>query len=78
MPRTATFSGTILIVAGFVATSIAAEPESTERRERFDARPAGGDLTKLMIDAAADTYNAHVEIIANDDHGFAVEISPAR
>lgn len=63
MTRTATFSGTILIVAGFVATSLAAEPESTERRERLEARLVRGDL-------------AHVAIIANEDHTFAVEISP--
>ncbi|MCA0200641.1 MAG: hypothetical protein LCH56_07330 [Proteobacteria bacterium] len=78
MTRTATFSGTILIVAGFVATSIAVEPDSTERRDRLDTRLAADDLANLMIGGAADTNAARVAIVANDDHTFSVELSPVR
>jgi hypothetical protein len=76
MTRTATFSGTILIVAGFVATSIAAEPDSTERRERIDARLASGDLANRVI--GAENEETCVAIVANNDHTFSVEISSAR
>lgn len=74
MTRTATFSGTILIVASFVATSIAAEPDSSERRERVDARLAAGDLPAGMIGGAADKTETRVAIVTNDDHTFSVEI----
>lgn len=47
MTRTATFTGTILIVAGFVATAIAAESEDTEFR---DAAGIGRSTESFAVD----------------------------
>jgi hypothetical protein len=62
MTRTATFSGTILIVAGFVATAIAADPESSERRDRFSEGAPGidGGFTAGRIRGLTDDITGRV------------------
>lgn len=83
MIRTATFSGTVLIVAGFVATAIATEPENTESGERFKPRVGGigrgvtaAQLRELAQGrlAARDAADLAVETAADTDNAVTIAI----
>ena len=53
MARRVIYPGTILIVAGFIATAIVADPESAEERERLRESAAGIDgVDRSGIDPA--------------------------